>query len=159
MSDRLSRLSRKTATDDVEKDDDDDIERTIGVHSRGQSLVCGQAEAASGSNGRRDSVCAPCARPQYNAVYIPMELCFQNQLSDKHPAHIVFDFFGEPTHAYDQRGHTKPELRTRMEVSRAPRPASISHAPKLSIGPHSRAVTLRPPLCCTVARYRPRATR
>ena len=29
MSDRLSRLSRKTATDDVEKDDDDDIERTI----------------------------------------------------------------------------------------------------------------------------------
>ena len=29
MSDRLSRMSRKTATDDVEKDDDDDIERTI----------------------------------------------------------------------------------------------------------------------------------
>ena len=63
MSDRLSRMSRKTATDDVEKDDDDDIERTITrtlwrnrrAHTPMKNRVhcaCGVTLAAEGGAGR-----------------------------------------------------------------------------------------------------------
>ena len=32
---------------------------------------------------------------QYNAVYIPLELCFSEQFpAPKHPVHIALDFFG-----------------------------------------------------------------
>lgn len=37
---------------------------------------------------------AALTRAQYNAIYIPMELCFVQQLIDKHPLHIAIDFFG-----------------------------------------------------------------
>ena len=40
---------------------------------------------------------------QYNAVYIPLELCFSEQFpAPKHPVHIALDFFGalpEPEHS------------------------------------------------------------
>ena len=33
------------------------------------------------------------AFPQYNAVYIPIELCFGEQIGAKHTSHIILDFF------------------------------------------------------------------